>query len=331
MNIFNNNNLFILSIFPLVLFFSILLIGQIQQQAFTETAESWWSNGTAMPTPRTEIAATNIGNNIYVIGGFDKTGKVLDTVEVYDIKNDSWKAVAPLPQPLHHTAASSFNDKIYVIGGYTNNNWHPSAKLFIYDPKKDIWTEGSPMPTARGALTAVFIGEILYAIGGEGENGIMDINEAYNSKNNNWISKSPMHTARHHAASAVVDGNVYVIGGRVQGVSPITNVNVNEMYDPKMDLWITLNSMPSERSGISATSINNTTIYVFGGENMTKTYNNNEKYNVKDNTWESQEPLLTARHGLSAVSFNDKIYVIGGGPEPGLSVTNVNEIFNIRE
>jgi N-acetylneuraminic acid mutarotase len=85
------------------------------------------------------------------------------------------------------------------------------------------------MPTARGALTAVFIGEILYAIGGEGENGIMDINEAYNSKNNNWISKSPMHTARHHAASAVVDGNVYVVGGRVQGVSPITNVNVNEM------------------------------------------------------------------------------------------------------
>jgi hypothetical protein len=43
-------------------------------------------------------------------------------------------------------------------------------------------TEGSPMPTARGALTAVFIGEILYAIGGEGENEIMDTNEAYNSK-----------------------------------------------------------------------------------------------------------------------------------------------------
>ena len=34
---------------------------------------------------------------------------------------------------------------------------------------------------------------------------------------------------------------------------------------------------------------------------------------------------------MSAVSINDKIYVIGGGPEPGLSVTNVNEIFNIRE
>ena len=159
----------------------------------------------------------------------------------------------------------------------------------------------------------------------------MDINEAYNSKTNNWISKSPMPTPRHHVASAVVDGNVYVIGGRVQGVSPIANVNVTEMYNPKMNIWVTLYSMPSERSGISAASINNTTIYVFGGEDITKTYNNNERYDTNYNKWESQEPLPTARHGLSAVSINDKIYVIGGGPEPGLSVTNVNEIVNIKE
>jgi len=327
-------NLFISSIFHLLLFFSILLmIGQIQQQqAFPETAESSWSNGTAMPTPRTEITATNIRNDIYVIGGFDKSGNVLDTVEIYNIKNDSWKTVSPLPQPLHHTAASSSNGKIYVVGGYTNNNWLPSAKLFIYSPNNDTWREGPPMPTARGALTAVFIDEILYAIGGEGESRIMDINEAYNLKTNNWISKSPMPTPRHHAASAVVDGNVYLIGGRVQGVSPITNVNVNEMYNPKEDKWMILESMPSKRSGISAASINNTTIYVFGGEDITKTYNNNEKYNVKNNKWESKEHMPTARHGLAAVSANDdKIYVIGGGPEPGLSVTSVNEIFNIRE
>ena len=77
------------------------------------------------------------------------------------------------------------------------------------------------MPTARGALTAVFIDEILFAMGGEGESGIMDTNEAYNSKTKTWISKSPMPTARHHAASAVVDGNVYVIGGRIQGLLPL--------------------------------------------------------------------------------------------------------------
>jgi N-acetylneuraminic acid mutarotase len=309
------------------------MIGQKeQQQAFPETIDSSWSNGTDMLTPRTEITATNIGNNIYVIGGFDKYDNVLDTVEVYNIKNDSWKTVSPLPEPLHHTATASSNGKIYVVGGYTNNNWLPSAKLFIYSPKNDTWTEGPPMPTARGALTAVFIDEMLYAIGGEGESGTVDINEAYNSKTNNWISKSSMPTPRHHVASAVIDGNVYVIGGRVHGVSPITNVNVNEMYNPNEDKWMTIESMPSKRSGISAAPINNTTIYVFGGEDITKTYNNNEKYNIKNNKWESKEPMPTARHGLVAVSAtDDKIFVIGGGPEPGLSVTSVNEIFNIRE
>jgi hypothetical protein len=48
----------------------------------------------------------------------------------------------------------------------------------------------------------------------------------------------------------------------------------------------------------------------------------------------SEPPVPTARHGLAAVSVVDdednKISVIGGGPQPGLSVTNVNEIFHVR-
>jgi hypothetical protein len=40
--------------------------------------------------------------------------------------------------------------------------------------------------------------------------------------------------------------------------------------------------------------------------------------------------MPTARHGLGAVSNEDRVYVIGGGPQPGLSVSNVNEIFHTR-
>jgi len=325
----------VLVVFALLLVFMILTFGSGQQQAFTETAESSWSNGASIPTPRTEVTATIIGDdNIYVIGGLDKSGKVLDTVEVYNIKNDTWKTVAPLPQPLHHTAASSLNGKIYVIGGSSSpiDNWIPSNKLFIYDPIEDKWIEGKPMPTARGAINTNFINGILYVIGGYGSSQIVDVNEAYDPLSNKWISKSSMPTPRHHAASAVIDDQLFVIGGRTVGLYPIVNTNITERYDPIEDKWMTLESMPSERSGISAASINNTaTIYVFGGEDLTKTYNNNEKYDVKSNEWESQEPLPTPRHGLAAVSTNDdKIYVIGGGPTSGLSVTSVNEIFNIR-
>jgi N-acetylneuraminic acid mutarotase len=84
-----------------------------------------------MSTPRTEVAATFLADNIYVIGGFDESGQVTDIVEVYNINNNSWAKVAPLPEPLHHTSAASFNGKLYVVGGYIAP-WSPSNKLFIY-------------------------------------------------------------------------------------------------------------------------------------------------------------------------------------------------------
>jgi hypothetical protein len=70
-----------------------------------------------MPTPRTEVTAAILEDNIYIIGGFDESGQVTDIVEAYNIKNNTWTIAAPLPEPLHHTAATSYNGKIYVVGG----------------------------------------------------------------------------------------------------------------------------------------------------------------------------------------------------------------------
>ena len=78
----------LLLVIPIFLFISILASPTLAQS---------WSEGATMPTARSEITATNIGDDIYVIGGFDGSGDVLDVVEVYNIKNNSWKSAAPLP------------------------------------------------------------------------------------------------------------------------------------------------------------------------------------------------------------------------------------------
>jgi hypothetical protein len=39
----------------------------------TSASEPFWTKGAPMPTPRTEVAATILGDNVYVIGGFDRT------------------------------------------------------------------------------------------------------------------------------------------------------------------------------------------------------------------------------------------------------------------
>jgi N-acetylneuraminic acid mutarotase len=196
------------------------------------------------------------------------------------------------------------------------------------------------MPTARGSLNVNFVNGILYAIGGSSDRPLGS-NEAYDPSNDTWTSKALMPTARHHAGSAVVDGKIFVIGGRIS--DSLENISVNEAYDPEQDRWITnLEAMPSKRSGIAAavvsaattanaSSINGINIYIFGGEEPSKTFNNNERYDVTTNAWTSEPPMPTARHGLAAVYVeDDEIYVIGGGPQPGLSVSDANEIFHVR-
>jgi N-acetylneuraminic acid mutarotase len=316
--------LFIILVFP---------VSTAQGTNTTTASEPFWTKGAPMPTPRSEVAIAISADNIYVIGGFDESDQVSDIVEVYNTNNNSWTKAVPLPQSLHHTAAASFDGKIYVIGGYTSavteQPWSAINKLFIYDPLENKWQEGKPMPTARGALNAAFINGILYAVGGVSSNIPVNTNEAYSPTDNSWTTRKPMPTARHHAASAVADEKLYVIGGR-SGLGG-GSVNANEMYDPGQNKWMIYEPMPSKRGGIAAASlVNGSNIFVFGGEERSGTFNNNERYNVKDMKWIFEPPMSTARHGLGAISHEDKIYVIGGGPQPGLSVSNVNEIFHTR-
>ena len=53
-----------------------------------------------------KLLSALVGDNTYVMGGFDKSGRVTDIVEVYNLKNNSWTKVTPIPQPLHHTSAA---------------------------------------------------------------------------------------------------------------------------------------------------------------------------------------------------------------------------------
>jgi N-acetylneuraminic acid mutarotase len=308
---------------------------QIQEQKSTWTISSGKLN-----IPRSEITSAILdGGKIYVIGGLNATGKNIAAVEVYDPSTDSWSnnTVAPLPEQRDHAAAAAYNGKLYVVGGYDNMR-KPSNKLFIYDLATNKWQEGKPMPTARGALTAEFINGTLYAIGGNSTLPL-NTNEAYSPQNNTWIQKAPMPTARHHHTSTVVDGKLYLFGGRQLDNSTksfIITLDKNEMYDSQENTWITLEPMPSKRGGLAAANSSDGQIYVIGGElppgsNETiRMFYNNEKYDPKSNNWTSQPPMPTARHGLAAETIGDKIYVIAGGIKPGLSVSNLNEIFQIK-
>ena len=99
-----------------------------------------------------------------------------------------------------------------------------------------------------------------------------------------------------------------------------------EKYDPAADRWMRVADLPTARSGITAAVVEGK-IYVFGGEGAAGTFNENEPYDPVSDTWQRMAPMPTARHGLGSAIVQGRMYVISGGPTPGGSFSDVNEVF----
>jgi N-acetylneuraminic acid mutarotase len=287
------------------------------------------------PTKRTEVAAATLRDKVYVVGGFEKPslGNVLNlaitaSLEEYDPSTDRWTAKAPMPVGLHHVGIGVAGGRLYVIGGYRQSGlsvWHPVATVYAYDPDTDTWEERAPMPTVRGALSVTEHDGKLYAIGGYDRTANSAAVEVYDPVRNLWTSRAPLPTPRDHLATATLFGKVYAIGGRVNG-DYRRNLSVTEVYDPVTDQWKRAADLPTARSGITAAVVDGR-VYVFGGEGGAGTFRDNEAYDPARDAWQAMAPMPTARHGLGSAVVQGRMYVLSGGPTPGGSFSDLNEVF----
>jgi N-acetylneuraminic acid mutarotase len=294
-----------------------------------------WRTAAPAPTKRTEVAVSTLSDKIYVVGGFEQPslGNVMNlaitsSLEEYDPSTDRWTSKVPLPVGLHHVGIGVTGGRLYVIGGYRQSGlsvWKPVETVYAYDPATDTWAERAPMPTARGALSVTEHDGKLYAIGGYDRNANSAAVEVYDPQRNTWVSRAPLPTPRDHLATATVSGKVYAIGGRVNG-DYRRNLSVTEVYDPVTDRWARGADLPTARSGITAAAVGGR-VYVFGGEGGEGTFRENEAYDPARDAWQALAPMPTGRHGLGSAVVHGRIHVISGGPSPGGSFSDLNEVF----
>jgi len=284
-----------------------------------------WTQGTAMPSSRTEVAVAEMEGKIYVVGGF---GGERD-LEIYDPAADRWSRGAKFPREVHHAAAVGVNGKLYVVGGFVHD-WAPTNAVYEYDPGADSWRLRAPMPTPRGALAAAAIDGRIHAVGGVGAGRIgrqtnSNAHEVYDPAADKWTARAPLPTPRDHHAVAAEGGKLYAIGGRIDGDYG-RNLAANESYDPATDRWTPRAPLPTARSGIAA-SVLGGRIVVVGGEGSSGTFKEVEAYDPKVDAWSAHAPMPTARHGLGSAVLGGRMFVISGGPTPGASASSLNEIF----
>ena len=126
-----------------------------------------------------------------------------------------------------------------------------------------------------------------------------------------------------------MSGKVYAIGGRLNGDYG-RNLSVTEVYDPATNRWSKAADLPTARSGITASEIGGR-VYVFGGEGKEGTFRENEAYDPAHDAWQAMAPMPTGRHGLGSAVVQGRIHVISGGPTPGGSFSDLNEVFTPPE
>ena len=277
--------------------------------------ERKWLIKSPMPTSRSGAAVATVDGKIYVIGGYNAEGYLIQFAinERYDPQTDKWEEMAPMPQARSGAVAAVVDGKIYVIGGLDKDN-NLLSQNERYNPKTNIWEVLSPMPTPRAAPAIGVVDKKIYVIGGGGNPYIYEIsaaNEEYDPYTNKWTAKKFLSSPRWRPAFSVFDDKIYVIGG--WGENGTTGLN--ERYDPETDEWETLAPMPTSRTAATAQLVDKK-IYVIGGYKIVAAdmvfLSKNEEYNIALDRWTTRIHTPILRAGIAGGVVNNKIYIIGG-------------------
>jgi hypothetical protein len=288
-----------------------------------------WVTLPQAPTPRGEVSAARIGDDVYVVGGFDASGHTSRVVQRLNLRTEHWTTVASMPQALNHMSAISFAGRLYVVGGYSAPGDTSSGAVrgfWRYDPTTGRWTSLPDAPVARAAAGAAVLGHRLYVVGGRNDaTSALSSLAIFDFDSGRWTLGPSLSHPREHLAAAAADGAIWALGGRAQGLGSFTYV---ERYTPGASTWSAMPSLPVARSGFQAVTAAGS-IVVVGGEDGTQTVAEVDRLDMRTAHWSRVADLPVARHGLGVVADGPLVFAIDGGPQAGLTMSRIVSRFRV--
>ena len=289
-----------------------------------------WTTAARLPEPLLDTHAAVLAEKIYVAGGLDAQGHPTSPAYRYDPAIDRWGRIADLPEPRHGMPLVVFRDTLFALGGFSGREVHAVRTMWAYQPDRNAWEARPDLPSPRGAGAAVVVDDFVVVFGGLqrfADGGLVAPCGVYEPMVHAWHEVWPLPTLRDHLTAQTVDGIVYVMGGRLLAADQ--NYDVVEAYHPRLftgGRWSGRGPMPAP-VGDLASAVLDRKIHTFGGETPTAVLDTHGVYDPARDSWSDGSPLPTPRHGAAVASVGGRIFVIGGGPRPGISATDVVEVF----
>ncbi len=302
------------------------------------TATAEWQTRAPLLEANSETAVAQMGDKVYVFGGYPRLRITQDTAMEYDAAKNAWRMIARMPLKSNHAMAASAGGKVYVIGGQqtaggrlVNGSFQREAPGYLnttleWDPASNKWSQKSPMPTKRSGGVAVELDGKIYVAGGRTEMTGDDF-AVYDPKADKWTELPDIPTQRNHLGAAVVDGKIYVVGGRFGPGFRSERTDAVEVYDPKTNDWSKRKPMLRPRGGLNVIAAKGC-IHAFGGEGEgigdNGVFPDHDVYNPKTDSWTSLPAMSTPMHGVTGMAYiNGWIHFPGGGTKIGGSSGNV--------
>ncbi len=146
-----------------------------------------WLPIASLNTQRCAFAATSLnGEKLAVCGGYDGK-KRLDTIELYDPREEEWKLLeTKLPLPLSNLAAfNPFRDRVVILGGGLSTGFYTSVQMM--NMKTGELSTLAPINYGKDLRNKViFTNNAAYAFGGSNYSA-----EKLLIENNKWVSVTP--------------------------------------------------------------------------------------------------------------------------------------------
>ena len=179
-----------------------------------------WSAMPSLPNGRSSHNAVVIGDQLYVVGGWqldgDDDGEWQPGALRFDLSdpNAQWEELAEPDFKRRALAVGRYHGKLAVLGGMTDDQ-EISKNLFLYDPQTKAWTEGADfpgMPFHCFGLSAWNEAGELYACGMAGV--VYKYVEADGDEEAKWEEVSKLATKRFfHQLVPNGKGGLLVVGG----------------------------------------------------------------------------------------------------------------------
>jgi len=297
--------------FGVVVTLVMVLFGALVTKGWAVEHPGSWSLAEDMLTSRLGHGTAVVDGQIYVVGGYDFGGGIVD-VDRYDPATDTWETVSTMPVVRAGPVVASVDGLIYVIGGFDETGTSYGSVL-IYDPVADSWSTGADMPTLRGdGSVGVAHDGLIYVVGGEDNGAVLKSVEVYDPASDSWSAVADMSMPRVAAGIAVYNDEIWVSGGGFEPfVEPPWAVTAQvERFDPVTGTWSPAPYLNQARRD-QAMVVLNDTLYVIGGFDSMLRGVHTERY-IDDEGWVAAGAVPTFLAACVPAIIDSKMYLAGG-------------------